>query len=118
MKPSLLAAALAVVSQQALAIDDAPVRRNQSGSITCAPPPGVFVVDVDNRERTVRLRTGDGVPADVVVADDVSTLRPGDRVQVDFLVPNDASERLAAPIAARRGRVTSWPSPRPAAVPS
>ena len=100
MKISLLAAALAVVSLQGLAADEAPVHRNQSGSINYAPRPGVFVVvDVDDHGRTVRLRARNGVAADVVVADevyDVSKLRPGDRVQVDFLVPNDDKERLAA----------------------
>lgn len=105
MKLHLIAAALVAVALQAVAQDDAKIRRNQSGSINYAPRPGVFVVlAVDDYARTVTLRARNGVTADVVVDDrayDVSKLRPGDVIQVDFLVPNDEGEPLAA--------ATIWP---------
>jgi hypothetical protein len=92
-------------SAQRIGGADAPIRRNQSGGINYAPPPGVFVVvSVDSTRSTVRLRAADGTTADVQVGGDIydlSKVRPGDRLQVDFLQADDPNSTLQA--------ATVWP---------
>jgi hypothetical protein len=75
-------------------------RRNQTGGVNNAPPPGVFtVVSVDTYGQTVSLKAKDGSVNSVYVSSDIydiSTLKAGDRIRVDFIVPDAMNPKPAA----------------------